>query len=617
MKTIERNNLRLWSSTAPKAAIYVPMIDCGHLRFCKSANGQLNLKSGKELYHSSQNPQKEAEEWFSTLDLSNASVLCVYGVGLGYAYEAAKDWLKKDKKRFLIFLEDDLAVIRRLFEMENGAKILKDSQVQLHFFSDSDLEDPFSPLAELYWSFLTSKIVVDALPFYKKTKQSFFLELQHKVVYDATTKEGFLQEYLEYGVSFFKNFYPNMLSLPGAHLGNCLFNKFRNVPAIICGAGPSLEKNLPLLSTLQNNALIFAGGSSLNALNAAGIQPHFGAGIDPNLGQFDRLKNSPASIPFLYRNRFFHPALALIQGPRLYVTGSGGYDVAAWFEEKLKIKGTHVDEGLNVVNFCCDIALAFGCNPIIFVGMDLAYTGMRSYAPGVIKKRNVTKREILEVPNVADQALLKKDIYGKPIYTLWKWIAEAHWIESFAKEHPKATLINATEGGLGIPNVPNMPLKEVQKKYLLKSYDLYKRVQKEIQKSELTHVTQKKVVIAMKELMSSLQRCVEGIKILLEETHLMEVQIKREKREPMTLQSGKAILYETELAEEPGYRYVLDIFNRVYTKILSRDLQVKRPKKMPEWHLSLKRLELNSKKLVFLHDVALVNIELIKQTLTH
>ena len=44
------------------------------------------------------------------------------------------------------------------------------------------------------------------------------------------------------------------------------------------------------------------------------------------------------------------------------------------------------------------------------------------------------------------QTLLKTDIYGKPIYTLWKWIAEANWIGDFAKAHPDITVINATEG---------------------------------------------------------------------------------------------------------------------------------------------------------------------------
>ena len=81
---------------------------------------------------------------------------------------------------------------------------------------------------------------------------------------------------------FFESFYRNIFHLPESYSCNGLAGQFANVPAIICGDRPSLHKNIELLKTLTDRALIFAGNFLLNILNEYGIIPHFGAGVDPN-----------------------------------------------------------------------------------------------------------------------------------------------------------------------------------------------------------------------------------------------------------------------------------------------------------------------------------------------
>lgn len=617
-----QKNLALWTRAYPKAAVFLPYLDCSHLTFCETNQGELNLKivDGKKThyYYSQKSAIKETEKSLSHLDLSNADALCIFGVGLGYSYDAAKNWLKQKRNRRLIFLEDDLSVIRRFFETEKATKVLQDPQVELHYFEDSDIEDMNSNLTELYWRLMTIKILVSALPFYEKLKGEKFLLLHHKIIFDANLRFGLLSEYLSYGVRFFRNFYPNMLSLPKAQLCNHLWGKFRDVPAIICGAGPSLEKQLPFLKSLQDKALIFAGGSALNVLNAADQQPHLGAGIDPNPAQFDRLSsNSGFEVPFLYRNRMLVDAFRMVHGPKLYVKGSGGYDIARWFEERLGIEGDDIEEGYNVVTFSLELAHVFGCNPIIFVGVDLAFTNMELYAPGVVKKNKITKKEILNIADFDNQAIERKDIFGKPIYTLWKWIGESFWMRDFALKHPEIKLINATEGGLGFPGIPNIPLKTVAKEHLNRSFDIRNYLHGEIQNSAMPQVTTSRVISVMNELSESLVRCRESLLILIEETELMVKKIKTEKLVPATLQSGRAALCEIELAEEPGYIHVLDIFNKTYSCVLSRELHKLHivPGKPTTWKNGVKKLSINIKKLKFLYDVATVNLNIIQETL--
>jgi len=456
-KTFQKNIL-LWSQTDPKIALMLPYTDCSSVSFCKTKSGELNLKrisDHKTLYfHSNTYASKEAQKWFSSLDLNGVNVLYIYGVGLGYYYEAAKKWLRQSKDHFIVFLEDDKAVLHRLLETNAGTQILKDKQVQLYYFKG--IEESKDLFEMLYWDFVRMKVLVTALKHYEKNNHRIFFELQRKMDYDIALKNALVDEYLNYGIPFYKNFYPNMLQLAKSYFGNRLFGKFNQVPAIICGAGPSLNKNLPLLKTLTDRAIIFAGGSAINALNDKGVYPHLGAGIDPNAEQYKRISLHQAfETPYIYRNRVYHGAFRMIHGPRLYITGTGGYDVTEWFEEKFDIKEEFLDEGHNVVNFCLQAANAMGCNPIIFVGVDLAFTGMQAYAGGVVEDASVAEEDILKVSDFDAKAIMREDIYGKPVYTLWKWIAESHWIGDFAKEHPKAVMINATEGGLGFPGLCN------------------------------------------------------------------------------------------------------------------------------------------------------------------
>lgn len=613
-----QENVSLWSKSNPIPSVFLPYLE-SRFSYCKTDKGELNLKmplQGSEVpIHSMAGAMEEMRQWFDSLDLTGIEVLYVFGVGLGYAYHVAQPWLGENPHRSLVFLEDNLEIIRRLFENENGSLILNDKQVQLTYFQN--LEDKSSPLNELYWNFLNLKMTISALPFYLETRKDLFIDLKHKVFYDSTLRHSYLQEYLNYGIPFYRNFYPNMLRTPGASLGDGLQGKFKGIPAIICGAGPSLSKQLNLLRDLLGKALIFAGGSSLNALNSEGIQPHLGAGVDPNPEQLKRLKSNTAfEVPFVYRTRMEHRAFQMINGPKLYISGSGGYDTSKWFEEKLGIECVDIDEGYNVVNFCTDIARVWGCNPIIFVGMDLAFTGMCTYASGVVKEIHVDIQNMLQNEDLDDQPILKNDIYGQPIYTLWKWISESQWLSDFSKEHPEIILVNATEGGIGFSGIPNEPFADVIKKHLSNNYELDGRLHGEIQNQMLTQVTSKEIVSLFEELRNSLVRCQEHFDILIEESEKMMKTIEKEKQIPDILQSGAAALAEIELAEEPGYIYLLTMFNIIYSKILNKDLRdILRNEKNAEWQKAIQKIAMNNKKLAFLRDVALANVALMGETL--
>lgn len=608
-------NVELWARRDPKEAILLPYLKQENVQFCQTLIGEENLslstESGMEYFHAPAGAVAEAKAWFSCLNLNGVDVLYVYGIGLGYYYDAIKPWLSENPGRAVVFLEDDLRPIAAFFKTERAHRLLQDSQVHLIYIKDPAAKKDV--LGDVYWNFAMTKAQVSALKYYQEKKESFFQEVCHEISYSSDLKKALLDEYLNFGAHYFVNFYRNLLQLPKSYLGDHLFGKFRGVPAVICGAGPSLEKNGALLSQLRQRALIFAGGSSINILNGLGIQPHFCVGIDPNDAQQVRLRSNQAfEVPFFYRQRLNHGAFRTVHGPHLYVTGSGGYDVAEFFEERLDIKGTFFEEGHNVINFAMEIAHQMGCYPLIFVGMDLAFTDRKTYSAGVTFDPAVEQRSLTEYANFETTGMLRKDIYGEPIYTLWKWVAEAEWIGDWAKKNSDARLLNCTEGGLGFPGVPNRALAEVCQEFLRDSSALQGRIHAEVQNSRMPQVTQERVELLMHELHESLRRCGADLDVLIEELDKLKEKSQLQEKALEHAQSGKAALAELELEEEPAYGAILAIFNTVSSHLINKEvMQIKYDQRLEEWQKNISRMELTQKKLRFLRETAKANAELI------
>ena len=126
-------------------------------------------------------------------------------------------------------------------------------------------------------------------------------------------------------------------------------------------------------------------------------------------------------------------------------------------------------------------------------------------------------------------------------------------------------------------------------------------------------VTQEKVETVMLELRDSLNRCEEDFKLLIEDMDHLKEKMEKEQKVLGHTQSGRAALVELELADEPAYNAVLEIFNTVSSRLLTRDLaQIKYSKKpQAEWRKNILKMGLTQRKLRFLQDVAHVNAELV------
>ncbi|HEX2583416.1 MAG TPA: 6-hydroxymethylpterin diphosphokinase MptE-like protein, partial [Chlamydiales bacterium] len=373
---------------------------------------------------------KKGAPW-KPLDLTNIDVLYLFDRAANYPF--VKGWLHENAERRLVLLEPDPGVVAALLQQKSA--LFEDPQVDLEFAPFDTAE-----LAERY----PAKRIELLGP------QKLRLELLRK----TTLSHALFTDRL-HGYQPFENFVRNLPHLKGAFYANALKGAFQGIPAIVCGAGPSLQTAIPLLKKLDRKALIIAGGSAVAALSARGVLPHFGMAIDPNLEEYRRFRNSLAlECPLLFSTRLFPGVFQTCNGPFGYIRSGIGGAPELWLEEELGLMepllGENLsDESTSVMPICLAFAQHIGCPTILLAGVDLAYTGGKRYADGISEEKEPFK-EIEAARSAADRILRRKDKRGKLVHTAVRWVMEAAALGHFAKKHPEIRWINATEGGLRI-----------------------------------------------------------------------------------------------------------------------------------------------------------------------
>lgn len=494
----------------------------------------------------SPNLEEELRSWESTLSLDGIEILYVYGLGLGAYFERLQGWLSSRRGRLLIFLEDDLAVIDAFMKSALAEAFLKSENVLLKYIEDKSRWTEV--LEELAISYPTDRIQVSALRSYAQKKGYRYKKIQLALYRNSSAINALLSDVL-YSHKLFENLYPNFLKLPHSFFGNRLAGKFQNIPAVICGAGPSLEKVVEELKTMENRALLIAGGSAIRALSHHQIRPHLCMALDPNPEEYERLEHATAfEVPFLYAPRLQKDVFNTCNGPFGYMKSDTGGLSEEWFEKQIDLEADTIGpelgrEAFSVTTLALAFAYQLGCNPIVITGVDLAFTGMNRYASGILENVKVEKKALSQDVRATEKLLVRKDRHGKKVHTLVKWLMESECISQFSTAHPETTFINATDGGIGFPKIPYTPFEEVKKIHLGASYDLRGMIHAAIQENGFAPEIKEKLERASEQLRESLKRCLKmGEEMLLE---LSKQQTFKE--------TGKMVILQIDFKEEAAY----------------------------------------------------------------
>lgn len=243
-----------------------------------------------------------------------------------------------------------------------------------------------------------------------------------------------------------------------------LFGAFRGKPAIIVAAGPSLDKNIHLLKDVGDRAVILSVDAMLKTLVNMGVSvdfatvlervnfsPHLFTEIPPEKLAETVQVSVPVVVPEVY---------SVYPGPKALMYRPYGH--FQWLEKE---KGT-LETGASSANMAFKLAEAFGCDPIILVGQDLAYgrtgTTHSDTTPWGRSQNGILKGQTntFEVP-ANDGGMISTN----GTWNMFRLAFEAD-VASF-----NGTVINATEGGALIAGTRIMTLEKALGDHLARPFD--------------------------------------------------------------------------------------------------------------------------------------------------
>lgn len=464
----------------------------------------------------------------------------VYAYGLEqHVYLSLIDWLENKKERKLIFLEDDLSVVRYFLEQEKSRLALENEQVEIYFLSEGNEEI----LKQIAWEHLCMPYLFVSTPSIEESREFRANALKISLEEFCLGAELTLSYYKDFGIERMCNQWRNVLSCKPVKKGFHLKNAFKGIPAVICGAGPSLNSEGEILQKVADSALIFGAGSAIGALDFLNVSPHFGVILDPNPPKERFLRRFDRFLPMFYQNALAHELFMDIEGERFCFDSGSSFPLSDFFFKQIGFNSPPFEAGWNVLNFAVHIATFLGCDPIICVGMDGCVEGNTVYARGVKQAGDTIKETKRDVIPCLDR-------FGKRVYSRSDFLMGKKWLEAFTKLHPDQHFINASSQGLRFDGFEEKRLSSIEKEIFFPR-NLKGEIQRVFAQIEPINIDSAKNHNTLLNLLKSAKNCLQQI-----ETLLMHYEKDFFKGEPF-LENRYALPF-FELENESFYEHLLE-----------------------------------------------------------
>lgn len=235
-----------------------------------------------------------------------------------------------------------------------------------------------------------------------------------------------------------------------------LTGAFPRTPAIVVGAGPSLDGHLAALAAVADRAVIIACAAAARPLMAAGITPRFIIAVDPsesNGAHLAGLQNARAS--WLVAEGSVHPPAFAAYDRRTFVFNVSDHHPWPWLAG-LGIRRGRLATWGSVATSALDFALGLGCSPILFAGLDFAFTGGRPYCRGTTFESQwaLWMAEGHGFEAICQQAIsrwpvaLEPDAEGRLVRTAPHLVSFRNWMRQRIESSSRVRFKQVTPGGI-------------------------------------------------------------------------------------------------------------------------------------------------------------------------
>ncbi|KYH34807.1 hypothetical protein CLTEP_12720 [Clostridium tepidiprofundi DSM 19306] len=414
-------------------------------------------KNGRFVYIGSRyNVQRDIDKFMSNLaNINSESIIIVFGFGTGeHILQLMKELTCTNK--IIIIEPDEKILLKNILYNQYINKIFADDRVivfnsmelDLNQFLHYNIDDVHINNIELATYANYDKLYTEEYNLFYEN----FIDFINERAINLNTA-------LYHTHHFFESYINNIKIVLHSTIINNFKEKFKGVPAIVVSAGPSLERNIHLLKDFQDKFLIITGGRTLKTLIDIGIRPDFVCVIDPGEGSYKVIEKAiDSDVPLVFEEVSNYKVTREYSGKKIFFSD---IDFIGITEELLKCKVDVLLQGGSVAHVCASLAVYLGCNNIIFVGQDFAYTNDRYHA------------DIASLGNentiaTGTKYIYVDDVYGNKVRTSQVLDIYRKQMEKIIKQYPLVNFVNSTEGGANIKGTIVKPLKESIEKYAVK-----------------------------------------------------------------------------------------------------------------------------------------------------
>jgi hypothetical protein len=451
----------------------------------------VSTADGRRLYlHSRYDPRREALDFCKSFEEREAYAVVLSGLGLGYHVKALVEVLGEET--VVLVSEPDLVTIKTALEHTDLSKELGAGRVE---FLASLEKNVLHERLHRHYAVLLLGTALAVPPAAREHNADFHAACRQAVLDYAAFSRMSLVTLLHNAEITCRNVINNLPTYVATPSPEILRRRFVGHPAILVAAGPSLARNIDQLRGLQDRAVIIVAQTTLRLLLSKGIRPHFVTSLD--FSEMSRQFFEGVEIP---------PTVLLVAEPKAtwhvvdVFRGTGGlgareadHAVMGKVVERRVVlldnefarrcvgddpaRRASIEAGATVMHLAFYLAQWLGCDPIIFIGQDLAFTGHCYYAPGVTMHRTwypeLGRFGTLEMKEweriVRQRAILRKvrDVSGRDIYTDEQMFT---YLEQFERDFARcaARIVDATEGGACKRGATAMTLREAAEQYCLR-----------------------------------------------------------------------------------------------------------------------------------------------------
>lgn len=275
---------------------------------------------------------------------------------------------------------------------------------------------------------------------------------------------------------FVNNFIENMsMLLWGSDITMLIQNfkryDFSDIPAVIVGAGPSLDKNIKYLEGMEKRVFIIATDASLKTLVKYSVRCHLAINADLNISSNffnDPIMQNTGVVTGANASKGI---LSVHPKNNFYLYSSFDRICNGIFGKTYDHEYYDLESGGSVSCNAYSLAKRLGFKKIIFIGQDLAYTGGKLHTETFNKAHDTTDEKYKE-----GRTFVKvEDWDGNELETDYQMAAYLRWFNKKFEidEKDGIKIFDATEGGAKKEHAERITLKDALDKLTSREMDFF------------------------------------------------------------------------------------------------------------------------------------------------